>query len=48
MLEAGNTKSEIYIGNNIDFDTKSSQVRVTTVKRTNKRLKELTINRSQK
>ena len=48
MQKAENTQAEIYIGNTIEFDTKSSQVRVTIEKRTKIRLKELKFNRSQK
>ena len=29
MLKAGKTRAEIYIGNTTEFDTKSSQVKVT-------------------
>ena len=48
MLKAGKTRAEIYIGDTtgIEFDTKSSKVKVTIVKRTKIRLKGLTINRS--
>ena len=38
----------MYIGNTIEFDTKSSQVKVTIVKRTKIQVKSFTINRSQK
>ena len=48
MLKAGKTQAEIYIGNAIEFDTELPQVRVTVVKRTKIRLKELTVNHSQK
>ena len=48
MLKAGKTRVEIYMGNTIDFDTKSSQVKVTMVKLKNIRVKCLTMNRSQK
>ena len=44
----GKTKAEVYIGNTIAFDTKSSQVKVTIVKRTKIILKQLSVNRSQK
>ena len=43
MLKSGKTQAEIYIGNTIYFDTKSSQVRVIIVKCTEIRLKELTV-----
>ena len=48
MMKPGKTQAEIYIGNTTECDTKSSQVRVTIVKRTKIWLKELTVNRSQK
>ena len=48
MLKAGKTRVEIYMGNTIDFVTKSSQVKVTIVKHTQIRLKLLTVKRSQK
>ena len=48
MFKVSNTQSEIYIGNTIEFDKKSSQVEVNILKRTKKRLKELTVNRLQK
>ena len=48
MLKAGNTRAEIYIGDNIEYDVKSSQVKVTIVKRTKIRVKGLTVNCSQK
>ena len=39
MLKAGNTRAEIYIGNTIEFDTKSSKVKMTIGKRTKTQLK---------
>ena len=47
MLKAGKTRAEIYLVNIIDYDVKSSQVKMTIVKRTNIRLNILTVNRSQ-
>ena len=48
MLKAGKTQSEIFIGNTIEYDVKSPQVKVTIIKRTNIQEKILTFNRSQK
>ena len=48
MIEAGETRSEIYMGNTIEYDVKSSQIKVLIVKRTKIRVKGLTVNRSQK
>ena len=48
MLKAGKTREEIYIGNTIEYDVKSSEVKVTIVKRTKIRVKVLTVNLLQK
>ena len=48
MLKAGKTRAEIYIGNTIEYDVKSSEVKVTILKRAEMRSKILTVNRSQK
>ena len=46
MLKAGKTRQEIYIGNTIEYDVKSYQVKVTIVKHTKMRVKGLTVNLS--
>ena len=48
MIKVSNTQAEIYIGNTIEYDVKSYQVKTTIVKCTNVRLKGLKFNRSQK
>ena len=48
MLKAGKTRAENYIGNTIEYDMISYQVKVTIVKRTNIQVKVLTVNRSKK
>ena len=47
MLKAGKNRAEIYIGNTVEYDVKYSQVKVTIVKRTNIRVKKITVNRLQ-
>ena len=39
MLKAGKTRAENYIGNNLEYDVKSTQVKVTIVKPTKIRVK---------
>ena len=41
VLKARQTWAEMYIGNNIEYDVKSSQVKVTILKRTKIRLRGL-------
>ena len=48
MLKLGKTRAEICIGDTIDYDVKPYQVKVTIVKYTNKQVKGLTVNCSQK
>ena len=48
MLKVGKTRAGIYIGDNIEYDVKSSQVKVTIVESTKIRVKFLTVNCSQK
>ena len=48
MIKSCNTQVEIYIGNTIQYDAKSHQRKMTILKTTNKRLKELQFNLSQK
>ena len=48
MLKAVKTQAETYIGDNIEYDVKSFQVKATIVKRTKIWEKGLTVNRSQK
>ena len=45
MLKVVNTTVEIYICNTIEYDVKSSQVKLTILKRTKIRAKVLTVNR---
>ena len=45
MLKSVKNQAEIYMGNTIEYDVKSSQVKVTRIKRTNIRAKVLTVNR---
>ena len=45
MLKSGKTRAEIYTGDTIEYDVKSSQAKVTIVKRTKIRVKGLTVNR---
>ena len=46
MLKAGNTQAEMSMGDTIEYDVKSSQVKVIIVKRTKIQVKGLTVNRS--
>ena len=48
MLKSVKNQAEIYMGNTIEYDVKSSQVKVTRIKRTNIRAKVSTVNRLQK
>ena len=48
MLKAWKTRAEIYLGNTVDYDVKSYQLKMTIVKRANVKLKGLRFNRSQK
>ena len=48
MLQSRNTRAQIYIVDTIEYDVKSTQVKLTIVKRTKIRVKLLTVNRSQK
>ena len=48
MLKAGNTRTEINIGNTMEYDVKLSKIKVTRLKRTKIIAKGLMVNRSQK
>ena len=48
MLKAGNTRTEINIGNTMEYDVKLSKIKVTRLKRTKIIAKGLMVNRSHK
>ena len=48
MLKVWKTREEMYMGNTIEYYTKSYQVIITIVKRTSVRQKGLTVNCSQR
>ena len=48
MLKAGKNQTDIYIDRIIEYDVKSSQVKITIVRRTKMQIKEKMVDRSRK